>query len=220
MRNLKLFNLITLTLPATQFHTDKEIKRYILMPFIQDLKRCAIQFNYIWVAEKQKNGNIHFHVVTDCYIPYATILNNWNKNLNNLQYIDKYQQKFNNQMPKGVDVRLIKQIVHVAAYVTKYLTKSENQSKIDGRLWGCSTNLENICNFDVDNVAFYHRIKDSFLHLKGLRLQEYDYCSIITFEQGFLHYFKDYLISVDYSKHFLEMSKHLGYSKLANVNYN
>src|SRR5690606_39568338 len=59
-------SFITLTLPSPQGSiSDKEIKRGPLRMFIQKMGRRYGMYNYVWKAEKQKNGNIHFHITTD-----------------------------------------------------------------------------------------------------------------------------------------------------------
>lgn len=64
-------SMVTLTLPAKQIHTDKEIKREALNLFLTKItKECDIRL-WLWVAEAQTNGNIHFHIIIDNYIPYV-----------------------------------------------------------------------------------------------------------------------------------------------------
>ena len=66
-RNFKFkLNLITLTLPSKQNeHSDNEIKHRALNNFFTQLRTKHNLVNYVWKAEKQKNGNIHFHIITD-----------------------------------------------------------------------------------------------------------------------------------------------------------
>jgi hypothetical protein len=64
---------LTLTLPSKQAHTDNEIKRNCLNAFLVTLSNyCDIKV-WIWVAEVQKNGNIHFHLLIDNYIPFVLV---------------------------------------------------------------------------------------------------------------------------------------------------
>lgn len=86
-------NLITLTLPFAQMHTDQFIKAKLLNNFFQN---CRNRFNlkhYIWRAEKQANGNIHFHILTNLYLHHEDVRNIWNKQLENYGYIDAYRVK-------------------------------------------------------------------------------------------------------------------------------
>ena len=85
------FVFVTLTLPAYQNHTDQEIKRKALKPFVQQLQRKHFVRNYLWVAETQKNGNIHFHLVVDRQIDHRKLRNLWNTYMNDLGYIEDYR---------------------------------------------------------------------------------------------------------------------------------
>jgi len=91
----KKFHLsfVTLTLPALQQHDDKFIKRFIFWPWVEQIQRQYGVKYYIWRAEKQKNGNIHFHIVIDKFIKHELIRHHWNHHLNNHGYISAYSEK-------------------------------------------------------------------------------------------------------------------------------
>lgn len=84
-------NFITLTLCSAQIHTDKEIIKNILQPMLNYLRKHYKLNNYIWRAEKQKNGNLHFHLVTDTFIPFWDLRQSWNRYLQNLGYVRRYK---------------------------------------------------------------------------------------------------------------------------------
>jgi hypothetical protein len=82
---------ITLTLPSPQVHTDKEIKDKCLNQFLVELRLRYKVKNYIWRAEKQKNGNIHFHILVDRFIPWSNLRDRWNRIINKLDYVENYR---------------------------------------------------------------------------------------------------------------------------------
>jgi hypothetical protein len=86
---------VTLTLPAKQFHTDEELKRHGLGHFITIMQRKYKHFEYVWRAEPQKNGNIHFHLITNYYIPHQSLRNVWNSIMKKLGYIQKFAERMN-----------------------------------------------------------------------------------------------------------------------------
>jgi hypothetical protein len=92
---------ITLTLPAKQVHSDNEIKSKCLNHFLTVLRRKFKVELYIWKAEKQENGNIHFHIITDKYIQWKKIRTEWNNILQKLGYISSYQKNMQNYFLKG-----------------------------------------------------------------------------------------------------------------------
>lgn len=83
-------NFVTLTLPAMQGHTDFELKA-LLNDWLKGWEKKGLK-NYVWKAEKQKNGNIHFHITTDHFIHYSDIRLSWNKQLARIGYISKYRE--------------------------------------------------------------------------------------------------------------------------------
>lgn len=94
-------SLVTLTLPAQQFHSDLYIKKYMLNEFLTMLRKSHYVENYIWKAEKTLKGNIHFHIVIDKYIHYKDINRLWCNVLNTHGYIDKYRAAMQAHHAKG-----------------------------------------------------------------------------------------------------------------------
>jgi hypothetical protein len=133
----KVFHpIVTLTLPSTQMHTDKEIKREALMRFVEKLKyNFDVRF-YYWVAEKQLNQNIHFHLLIDRFIDHKYVRDKWNERLDNMGYIRAFYDKHGHKNPNSTDIQAIKSLVHSSDYVTKYTSKVDQQGGIEGRLHG------------------------------------------------------------------------------------
>lgn len=82
---------ITLTLCSTQLHNDNIIKNQCLNQFLIELKKYNKVNHYIWRAEKQKNGNIHFHLLVDKFIDHQELRDRWNRIINKLKYVDNYR---------------------------------------------------------------------------------------------------------------------------------
>jgi hypothetical protein len=155
---------ITLTLPSTQIHSDSEIINKCLNSFLNECRQHYKMKKYVWRAERQKNGNIHFHILIDTFIPWNELRNRWNRIINKLGYVDKFQAKHNHKTPNSTDIHSTKKVKNIKEYLTKYMTKSEtkcdtiefeNISKTyqSGRIWGCSHELSNTrgLNLVVDN---------------------------------------------------------------------
>ena len=96
---------ITLTLPSAQIHSDNEIKKQCLNQFLIELTKYYKVHNYIWRAEKQKNGNIHFHIIVDKFIDWSEMRDRWNRIINKLGYVDKYREEMENWHKNGFKVR-------------------------------------------------------------------------------------------------------------------
>src|SRR5208282_358408 len=83
--------MLTLTLPAAQMHYDLFIKKYLLNEFLTIIRKKYNVVNYIWKAEKQFNGNVHFHLIIDKFIHYREANSIWNKILDTHGYIQAYR---------------------------------------------------------------------------------------------------------------------------------
>lgn len=113
-------NFVTLQLCASQLHSDEYIKSKMLDPFIKALKYHFGLVNYIWKAEKQDNGNIHFHITTDCYIPWQKVRQLWQHQLSRYGYVERYRL---NQIEKHRDGFYYDK----SQYVIDKLTKERKQ---------------------------------------------------------------------------------------------
>lgn len=139
-------SFITLTLPSKQVHDDNTIKRQILQPFLSECKRLLNLKFYIWTAETQANGNIHFHIITPSYINKYTLQTTWNRHAETLGYVSRSSSK----NPPSTNVKGVSNTGKAIAYITKYLSKgNKDRRKIDGRLWGCDTQTEKLKNIII-----------------------------------------------------------------------
>jgi hypothetical protein len=131
---------ITLTLSSRQQHTDVEIKDVLLSSFIDWLQKVWHVSFYVWKAERQKNCNIHFHLVVDKYIPYAALRNRWNIIQNKLNYISNYydSKSIMSQVPSlqsdyfavnSTDIHSTRNVKDIRKYLCKYMIKDHTSIK-------------------------------------------------------------------------------------------
>lgn len=122
-------NFITLTLPAAQIHSDKEITSVCLGNFLDVCRKYVGLENYVWRAEAQCNGNIHFHLVTDKFIHYTKIRKWWNQSTELLGYVSRFEKKWHHREPNSEDVHSVKHVNRISSYLSKYMAKE--------RAFGC-----------------------------------------------------------------------------------
>ena len=135
---------VTLTLASPQVHSDQVIKSELLNQFLTEARqKWSVRF-YMWRAEAQQNGNIHFHVLVDRYIHYKNLQSTWNRIQNKLGYVDRFREKWGSGEPNSTDVHSVKLIKNLSAYLSKYCTKQDENRKIDGKIWGLSTTLSQL----------------------------------------------------------------------------
>src|SRR4030043_602343 len=85
-------SVVTLTLSSKQIHPDNIIKAFFLNHFLVEAKKRWNVTRYVWKAEKQKNGNIHFHILLDKFIPWSELRDSWNRIQNKLGYVSRYRE--------------------------------------------------------------------------------------------------------------------------------
>lgn len=96
---------VTLTLSSEQVHKDSVIKKECLNQFLIEARNRWNIRNYLWRAEAQKNGNIHFHILVDQFIPWSELRDAWNRIQNKLGYVDRYRDQMNAFHSGGFKVR-------------------------------------------------------------------------------------------------------------------
>lgn len=124
-------NMITLTFQENM--QDDKLARLLLSKW---LEMAAHRFNvnsYVWKAEPQKRGSIHFHLITDVYIPHKELRYTWNRLLR--------KHGLGNVKNNSTDVHAIINVGNLVGYLVEYLcnkSKHDGRRKITGKLWGCS----------------------------------------------------------------------------------
>lgn len=147
-------NFITLTLSSPQIHSDQTIKSQLLNQFLIEAKKKWQLVNYVWKAERQRNGNIHFHILTDVWIPWSELRSVWNRIQEKLGYITEFENRTGKSNPNSTDVHSLKKVQNVSAYLVKYMTKNykgnheQVSSKIRSKLKGLGKD-----NISVSNGA-------------------------------------------------------------------
>lgn len=124
-------NLATLT-----FHEnlqDDNQGRKLLSQWLEMAKYRFELKQYVWKAEPQERGAIHFHLMTNVYIPHSELNYTWNRLLR--------KNKLNNIDDNSTDIHAVTEAKNLEAYLTDYMLNDEKHAgrrPIQGRLWGCS----------------------------------------------------------------------------------
>lgn len=179
---------ITLTLPSPQVHPDNVIKEQCLNQFLVEVRKKYNVVNYIWRAEKQKNGSIHFHILLDKFLPWSELRDLWNRIVNKLGYVERYRDSMRAFHSGGFRVRenLLKSWDYksqVNAYqagkandwsspnstdihsikkvgdVRKYVMKYTSKDDVNGVIEGRIWG----CNFELSNIKGAVEIADAAL---------------------------------------------------------
>jgi len=149
---------LTLTLSAPQGNIpDKTITKTLLDTLLQVLRRKYKCKSYVWRAEKQKNGNLHYHITTNQYIPYDTIRDDWNRIQEKLGFITKFSEKNGHTNPNSTDIHSVRGIRDLARYMIKYMSKDVPESqRVYCKQWDCSKDLKYRENISIEIDSDVH----------------------------------------------------------------
>lgn len=177
-------SFITLTLPEKQKHHDNYIKAHMLEPFLYWMKKYNYAQSYVWKAEAQKNGNIHFHITTNKFIHWKSIRAKWNKICAKHGYCKVFQDGTNDHGNASTQIKAVLKDKQLAKYMIKYFSKNETDRRpIEGRLWAASTNL-NVKNFLVDDLSStYEPLLSSLSGNSFIQWLQLDYGQLFTWSK-------------------------------------
>jgi hypothetical protein len=195
---------LTVTLPASQQHSDLEIKREILKPFMRILREKFNTINYIWKAESQANGNIHFHIVIDVYIEKKIVTEIWNKCCESLSYVSRFEIKFNHRNPPSTEIHMVKDFRTAMIYFQKYIVKSSEYRLIEGAVWKSSTNLK--------SLEYFECVSDSFKEIRLDKLLEKKEISCYSSDRYEIYYLGK--VKIDQVLSSLDLKAYLSYKSL------
>ena len=137
-------NFITLTVSESNYNlTAKEAHTKLLEPFLLWARRKQQMKSYVWKAELQERGQIHYHLTCDAYIDLKELRQAWNNIQNVAGLLDSFYKKFGHRHPNSTDIHSVKKVKNIEAYLVKYISKtSQNKVAISGKIWDCSMNLK------------------------------------------------------------------------------
>lgn len=167
---------LTLTLSGVALVDHREAYRLGLGPFLDWLRRRGCR-SYIWKAELQARGQIHYHVTTNQFIRYDEVRNEWNRLQGKAGWLDDFRVRFRHSNPNSTDIHAVQKVQRLDLYLAKYIAKSTG-GKITGKVWGCSSDLAGAkrwaCDLDVTEEKAIDRAV-----LQGAKVIPLERCRII-----------------------------------------
>jgi len=174
-------SFVTLTVSSNDVMLSaKEAYKLLLKPWLQSMRRNEGMKTYVWKAELQKRGQIHYHITTPSWINLTVIRKRWNELQQKAGLLEGYYQKRKHYNPNSTDVHAVYKVNDVEAYLVKYLAKAESdKAATDGKIWDCSVNLKGV-KYPTFNVYDLHvqRVEDAIVAEK-MEVFECDYAQII-----------------------------------------
>jgi hypothetical protein len=124
---------ITLTLSSQQQHPVNVITNNLLNQFLTEAKHRWKMTKYVWKAEFQRNGNLHYHILTDTFIDHTELRKVWNRIQNKLGYLEAYIANTGKKQPNSTDIHSLKNVKRISNYVMKYMSKGIGSVKEKGK---------------------------------------------------------------------------------------
>jgi hypothetical protein len=207
-------SFITLTISSNTKIDDKIAYLQLLRPFLQWLDKTEKVELYIWKAELQQRGQIHYHLTTPSFILHDKIRIKWN-------YLQrKIGLLKNNQHPPSTEIKEAKNIRNIEAYMVKeickdtietflinepnqnekalcedlvfgniisgYPSQSFNDKTIYSKIWDCSENLKKNPYFTIEiNQDNYNEIQQTKASTEYNKIIQTEHCTIIDLKENY-----------------------------------
>jgi len=148
-------SFITLTVSENDRNLEaREAYDKLLRPFLQWATKYKGLKTYIWKAELQKRGQIHYHITTHTFLNWREIREKWNNLQRQNGLLDSFRAKYGHDNPNSTDVHEVYKKSDLTSYLIKYIAKADSKkNSTTGKLWDCSQNLKssNYPDYEVNN---------------------------------------------------------------------
>ena len=173
-------SFITLTVSETERNlTGKEAHSKLLEPFLQWMRRVHNVNMYVWKAELQKRGQIHYHITGDTFIHWREIQNKWNELQKNAGYLENFFKKYGHYKPNSTDVHSVRKMHNMGGYLLKEIVKSfQNEKSLGGKVWDCSMNIKASKYYTTIADSCYSDKLELLIKEKKCKFLATDHCTI------------------------------------------
>lgn len=170
---------ITLTIALEKNLKVRESYETLLSKWLRTMKRKQGMKRYVWKAEYQRRGQVHYHLMTDTFLDARTISSEWNKLQKNAGYLKNFALRNGHFKPPSTHVRSAIDLGEINAYVAKEMCKGvQNQKTTPGKIWDCSTDLKIDRYSDFLTSEMESLIDDAIQH-GFAEVVESEHCTII-----------------------------------------
>lgn len=187
---------VTLTVANQGNDTAKEVYKNCMAPWLRWARRAGMA-DYVWKAELQDRGALHYHVATNEFLHWKDIRDTWNKYQRKAGYLDKFVHEQGHYIANSTDVHAMRKVKNIERYLTKYMQKGVGEAAIKGKTWDASKNLKAANYYATEMTpANLDRIRAvAQKELKG------EFATIYRIPQDSANYFLDSIQRIEYSSH-------------------
>ena len=173
-------NFVTLTVYSTDRNvTSKEAYKTCLAPMLRWLKESQNVKLYIWKAELQQRGQIHYHLTIDSFVDMKKLQIKWNILQQKAGYLESFYVKYGHYNAPSTDIGKTRRIDKMSNYLVKEFTKAyQNVSSVVGKVWDCSLNIKSGNYYTTTLDERYHFILNKLIAEKKISVVYTDQCAI------------------------------------------
>lgn len=161
--------------------------------------------SYIWKAELQQRGQLHYHITSNTFMHYAEVNRVWNGIQYRRGWLDEYKSAHGHTNAPSTEIRAVYKSKNIGGELVKYLSKTGKKDMseygfpetifephINGKVWDCSNDLKMARFTDEMDTATRLRIEDGIRKgdIKHLRQPR---CSVFCTERPAAFLSKDVL---------------------------
>jgi len=196
-----------ITLTYGLHYPEDHLSKKHLEAFIKRIKRKEPGFQFIWVAEKQKRGAIHYHILTPQYIDKNIINKAWNG------IVQKWQRS---QIENGCKQQTVYPNVGAVNDAGKYMTKymQKEGENIGGNMYGIDMHTRSLMEPEIITLESDIDMNDLSQHLSS-HIQSKDAVTFTNIDfdknhQAWISKINTFALTefLDYSIHELNIKKH------------
>jgi hypothetical protein len=129
------FSFITLTVSNSDNITARQGYDLLLSHFLDWMTRTAAKEDptaktYIWKAELQVRGQLHYHITTPAWIHYKEIRAKWNDLQRKAGLLDDYAKQHGHFDPNSTDIHNTRSVKNADRYMIKELGKTISAAQL------------------------------------------------------------------------------------------
>ena len=137
----------TLTISSKDLIDHREAYKKGLEPMLLRIRR-NVGGLYIWKAELQQRGQIHWHLTLNKFVHLTWLRDEWNNIQSKAGWLDGFRAEFGHSSPNSTDIHAVWKVNRIDLYLAKYLAKNDPKARINGKVWGCSQELQKARYFE------------------------------------------------------------------------
>jgi len=111
-------------------------------------------------------------------MPRQQLTDAWNRILDREGYIARFETKFGHKRAPSTNIRIIVNSGQLSGYMSKYMSKIEDNQYIEGRHWSCSENVSRLANGSIVLSGEQLVILEYLVRMNKVKKFETDYMEL------------------------------------------